>query len=60
MGESYKSADDFIARLEAGEFDSHLFEAIGSLSPPQLTEVALRVIERNRKLLREAKLEKFK
>ena len=45
---------DYIARMKMGEFDDHLMEAIASLSPEDLQEVAyaLREEEQQKSLLR--------
>ena len=58
MGERYKSADEFLAKLDAGELDGKLLEELNKLLPAQLAEVAQRVIDRNRKLRGDAKQER--
>jgi hypothetical protein len=39
MSEADGDAEDFVARLDAGEFDGHISEALLELSPEQLREV---------------------
>jgi hypothetical protein len=53
-GYEYKTVQDFLAKMDAGEFDDNLQEALRMLSLEQREELARILIERNIKRARES------
>ena len=46
---TYKTTDDFLSRMDAGDFDGNLYAELKNLSQEQLSQLAIILLERSAK-----------